>query len=112
MALSGRDNGGAGRPRLRKVFGTGLLPSYGDPISPRKRAEGVSLIEAALQCASPGATPLTRASPTGLWKHPGGLKFRGLDDLLAVGFEIDNGQMALRPVRTGENPPVGCHPNR
>jgi hypothetical protein len=112
MALSGRDDGGASRPRFRKVFGIGLLPSYGNPISPRKRAEGVGLLEVALKCAPPGATSLTRASPTGLGKHPSGLKFRGLDDLLAVVFEIDNRQAALGPVCTGENLPIGCHPNR
>ena len=27
------------------------------------------------------------------------------------GVEIGDGQVAVCPVSTGENPPVGCHPN-
>jgi hypothetical protein len=60
-------------------------------ISARKRAEGVRLIEAALERPSPGTSSLARASPASLWKPPGSLKFRGLDDLLATLLEIDNG---------------------
>jgi hypothetical protein len=112
VALSSRDDGSASRPCLRKIFDTGPLPSNCEMISPGIRAEGVRLIEAALESASPGTSSLTRASPAGLRKPPGSLKFRSLDDLFAALFEIDNGQMALCPVCAGKNPPVGCHPHR
>ena len=110
-ALPGRDDGGTRRPSLRKVFGPGLLPGNRDAIAPRKWAEGVRLVEATLERATPGTPPTAWAALAGLWKPSGGLKFRGLSDLLAALFEIDDGQVAVRPVGTGEDPPVGCHPN-
>ena len=89
-----------------------LLPGDIDPLSARKRAKRVRPFEVAQQGSSTGASPLARAALACPGDDPGRLEFRRVDNVFPQAFQVDDRQVGLGPIRTGEDPSVGRHPNR